>query len=686
MARASERQLKKFSSRMQARLLLVFCVIILLLVGLMGRLIFIVHVDGDRFTKRVLARQSYVTQDIPYRRGAIMDRNGTVLAKSELQYKLVLDPKLLLLYEDCIEPTLTALTSNFALEAQALQSILDDDPNSQYKILLKHLNYQQVQDFKKVMSEDDEIMGVWFEEEYVRTYPYDTLACDVLGFTSSDNRGYFGIEESYNEELNGTNGREYGYFDSTLNIERILKKPVNGDSIISTIDMNAQRIIQKHIKTFNQDFGSENIGVLVMNPNNGEILAMASNQEYNLNQPRELEGLYTKQEISSMTEEEKITALNELWKNDALGLLYEPGSTFKPFTIASALEENVITVNDTYQCDGGQQIGPDYIQCSNRNGHGLVTLQEAIMKSCNDALMQIADKEGRHVFADYVDRFGFGHKTGIDLPGEEAGIVKKEDKIHAVDLATNSFGQNINVSMVQMAAAFSSLVNGGSYYEPHIVKQIINDSGATVKQFDKVLARQTVSEKTSKFLQESLYKTVEEGTAGGAKVTGYAIGGKTGTAQKYPRGGGTYLVSFLGQVPAIHPEIVIYVIVDEPQNVVRQDDSSIATKLASRIMTELLPAVSIYPDGEIDYLLSPENLNQTQNGNGGSQGNNQEANQNNNVENNNNTENNNTENNGTGQENNPGGSEGSEHEERSGNPDGNSQNNEEDEFNGAAIE
>lgn len=622
----SPEKYRKFNTRMQAKLLLVFCIITLLLFGLMGRLVYLIQQDGDRYAKNLLSRQTYVSSVLPYKRGDILDRNGTVLARSELQYRLIIDPKRLHMYPDSMEPTLVALQDYFNLDRVELSKILEEKAESQYVIVLKNLTIDEVEGFEALMKENKNIIGIWFEKEYVRTYPFGTLASDVIGFTSADNVGYYGIEEYYNDELNGTNGREYGYHDATLNIERIIKKAENGNSIVTTIDANIQRIIQKHIKQFNEEFGSKNIGVLIMNPNNGEIIAMASNQEYDLNNPRNLEGIYTEEELAGMTEEEKMNALNALWKNDIISNGYEPGSTFKPITIAAALEEALITKHSTYYCDGGEHIGGSYIRCSKRTGHGQITLEEALMYSCNDALMQIAAEQGRDIFYKYQLRLGLGQKTGIDLPGEASGILISKENLNSTELATSSFGQSFNVTMLQMAAAFSSLVNGGYYYQPHVVHQIINENGATVKQFNKVLVRQTVSEETSKFIQQAMYRTVEDGTAQGAKVTGFAVGGKTGTAQKLPRDAKTYIVSFLGAAPAINPEIVYFVVIDEPQNVPKQADSSIATKLSSRIMAEVLPALGIYPEGEIDYLLPEENEENgdnngtTSEGNAGEQG------------------------------------------------------------------
>lgn len=628
---------KIFNSRMQARLLLVFCVVALLMTGLIGRLVYIMQVDGERYAKQVLSRQSYVSAVLPYKRGEILDRKGTVLARSELQYRLILDAKLLLQYSDSIPPTLAALKEYFDIDSEEVKTLLQERAESHYVVLRKNLKYENVDNFKKAIEKknknskkDEKILGVWFEEEYVRTYPYDTLACDVIGFSSVDNVGYYGIEEFYNNELNGINGREYGYYDAELNIERIVKKAVNGNSVVSTIDLNVQRILQKHIRQFNEEIGSVGVGILIMDPNNGEILGMASNQEYNLNEPRNLSGIFSEEELAVMTDEQKMTALNTIWKNDIISSIFEPGSTFKPLTVAAALEESLVNDHSTFLCDGGEKIPgmENPIRCSNKYGHGVITLAQSIMFSCNDALMQIAKLEGKEMFYDYERRFGIGQKTGIDLPGEQAGLIIAKDNLNASELATSSFGQGGTVTMIQLAAAYSSIVNGGYYYQPHIVKEIINDNGATVKSFDKLLVRQTVSEQTSELMQKYLYQTVEAGTAKYAKVAGYSVAGKTGTAQKIPYSEKKYIVSFLGHVPAINPEVVIYVTVDEPQNVEKQADSSIATKFASRIMTEVLPALGIYPEGDIDYLLDDEddnrnNNNQTTTNNGNNQSDNQ---------------------------------------------------------------
>lgn len=596
--RAKEKKRKSFTHKMQAKLLLVFCVIIIALIALIGRLVYLNQKDGEKYAKRVLSQQTYTSSTIPYRRGSILDRKGTVLAASQKVYHLILDVKYMLLEkEDNLEPTITALVDTYdSLSRDELMEIVKTKPDSQYVKLLKNLTYDQMTAMKnKIEKKDSHIKGVWFEEDYIRNYPYDSLASHVIGFTASGNVGTWGVEQYYNEELNGTNGREYGYIDSELNLERHIKPAVNGNTIITTIDASVQGIVQKHVDAFNEEYGSMNIGVLIMNPNNGEIYAMVSNKAYDLNNPTDLSSFYTKKEIKGMTEDDKLEALNKIWRNFTISDAWEPGSTFKPVTVAAALEEGLISANDTFFCDGYEWVGGHKIKCSNTAGHGTITLQEALMKSCNDAMMEIAKKEGNRLFYNYQSFFGFGEKVGIDLPGEASGILMpKKERVDSA-LATNSFGQNFTSNMVQVAAAYSSLINGGYFYQPHVAKEIINDQGATVKSFDKNLIRKTVSKETSDFIKEAMFQTVEAGTAKYAKVPGYTVGGKTGTAQKLPRSAKTYIVSFIGNVPVDNPEIVIYVAIDEAQNVLKKADSSLAQKLTSQILAEVLPFLEIYP-------------------------------------------------------------------------------------------
>jgi len=592
---------KKFTHKMQANLLLVFCVIAIVFLVLCVRIAYIGMTDGVRYKKRVLEQQSYVSSEIAYERGSIYDRKGLALAKNEKYYNVILDPKVVLTFDMYVEPTKQALAQVFGYSEEKIQEILDTNAGSQYYVLEKMVSVSKVQAFENLQKNNSKIKGVWFEENYVRTYPYGTMASRLIGFTASGNQGIWGVEQYYNDELNGTNGRIYGYYDEELNLQRTVRDAVDGNSLVLTLDSNIQTIIERYATEFRRDVGCKNIGIIVMNPNNGEILGMTSNEEYDLNNPRDLSRWYTEEELALMSEEEKYNALNQVWRNFCVSDTYEPGSTYKPFTIAAALEENLIKYDDEYECLGYHEVGGWKISCANRYGHGVISLTQSIMKSCNCALMDIVDLQGRSCYHRYQVNFGFGNATGIDIPGESKGIIWEESKLNVTELATASFGQSFNVSMIQMASAFSSLVNGGNYYQPHIVSEIVDPNGIVVKDNETLIVRKTVSEATSEFLREAFYQTVEAGTASKAKVEGYLVGGKTGTAQKLPRDAKKYVVSFIGCAPADTPEVVTYVVIDEPQDEEYSASSHYATTITSKILKEILPYLGCYPEGEIDY-------------------------------------------------------------------------------------
>lgn len=602
---------KKLTREMQGSLVIAYGFLALVFFVLIFRLVILS--GEDKYEKSALAQQSYISSVIPYQRGAILDRNGQVLASSDLMYHLILDPKVLLSDEDNVDPTIAALVEAYGLNETELRATLVEKASSSYVVLKKQLTYEEKELFSqceaawKLKKEQDkalvgDIKGVWFEEEYKRTYPYESVASHIIGFTVSGDVGTYGIEQVYNEELIGTNGRTYGYYDSSLNIQKTVKEAVDGNQIVSTIDINVQRVVQKYVEDFLDEVGAENVGVVLMDANNGEILAMQSNYSYDLNAPRELDRFYTKAEQDSMSESDKMNARYSIWRNFCISDAYEPGSTFKPITVAAALEEMITDVDAEFTCDGREYFaGNISIRCSNSRGHGKLSLAQSLMYSCNDALMQIAEAEGRDLFYAYQKHFLLGTKTGIDLPGETAGELIALEKLNQTELATSSFGQSFTVNMVQMAAAFASLVNGGTYYEPHVVMAIKNTEGATVEKMNPVEVTKTVSAETSAFIKESMYLTVLEGTATKAQVPGYVMGGKTGTAQKYPREAGKNLVSFLGYVETEDRLVIIYVVVDEAHDEALMSKSSTASSLAADILEEALPYLKMYPEGEINY-------------------------------------------------------------------------------------
>lgn len=621
--RRGGKKIAKFSKKMQKKLVVLFVIIALLLLGLIVRLMYIEHTSGKKYEKKVLSQQKYDSTVIPYQRGNITDCKGTILATSVDVYNVILDCKVLNSDSADIDPTIDALITCFPqLNETDLRNLITDKPKSQYNVLAKKLSYEEIQAFEDMQAAEKEasdkksgdaekkgkINGVWFEKEYQREYPYGSLASAVVGFTTSGNLGMNGVENSYNSVLNGTNGREYGYLNSDSNFEKTVIDAQNGNDVTLTIDANIQKIVEDKIAAFEEEYrdaaregaGSKHVGVIVMNPQNAEVLAMANYPNYDSSNPRDLSAYYTQEEIDAMDDDAELDALNQLWSNFCITYTYEPGSTVKPFTVACGLDTGTLDPNRTFICDGYETISGHDIHCVNTNGHGLETVEDALKNSCNDALMQMSYDIGPENFSKYQQIFGFGTKTNIDLPGEARtdSLIYTEDQLSTINLATNSFGQNFNVTMIQVASAFCSIINGGNYYQPHVVKKITDENGNVIQEDNGTLLKKTVSSSTSELLKQYLYATVSDGTGKYAKVPGYSMGGKTGTAQKLPRGQGNYLVSFIGFAPVDNPQLLVYVVVDEP-NAEEEFHSTFAQEIAKGIFEETLPYLNIYPDEDI---------------------------------------------------------------------------------------
>ena len=690
--RKKEANIQKFTNRMQKKLAVLFLLILVAFVILTVRLYAINRNNGEEYKKQVLSQQEYDSKALPAKRGEIVDCNGTKIAVSQKVYNVVVDAKTLNNNEgQYIEPTLNALYDtqiDFSYTRDELKSFIVSNPTSQYRIIAKKQEYDVISPLMEKLNnktENPNIKGVWLENTYQRTYPYGSLACDVIGFVQGDNEGAYGLEEFYNSTLVGTPGREYGYLNDDENLERTIKPADNGKTLVTSLDVNIQSIVEKHILAFNKEHeneyregnGSKNTAVIIMNPNTGEILAMASYPVYDLNNPRDITGLdivvdeeYTTQGVVNVdisgedgnsetedgekpkendqtaepegdesvdeqaeasgesitapvgtgeegSEEEekepekpktyeeayedaKMEALNALWKNFCISTTYEPGSTYKPFTMAAGLEEGILTGNESYNCTGVKEVGDHQIHCNNRLGHGMLTFSGALEQSCNVAFMDIGAKIGKSIFMKYNKLYNFGLKTNVDLTGEAMTntLVFDVDKMVPTDLAISSFGQGFNVTMLQMISGFCSLINGGYYYQPHVVTKILNDDGATVKSVEPRVLKQTVSEETSRKIVELCNNVVSEGTGKSARPAGYRIGGKTGTAEKYPRKTGNYVVSFMGFAPADDPQIVIYTVIDTP-NVESQPHARYATLLTRDILTEVLPYMHVFMTEEL---------------------------------------------------------------------------------------
>ena len=617
-ARKKRRMVPKLNRKMKKKLLLLFGIITCAFVGLVFRLMYIEYTSGDTYTKKVLSLQSYDSVKLPFQRGNIVDKNGTILATSVAVYNVILDCSVMTSKDEYVEPTINALTQCFSdLDRNKLEDYAQNSKDNKYIVLKEKLSYDDIQPFVEMQDAVDDsgnkvnpnIKGVWFETEYQRKYPLSTLASATVGFVSDGNVGTVGLEKYYDSTLNGVDGREYGYLNSDNAIEKTVIPAENGKNLYCSIDANVQTIVENKIKEFADTYknnarigdGAEEIAVVMMNPNTGEIIAMADYPTFDSNDPRNLSSF---DQTGDMSDDGKMDLLNKLWQNYCVTATYEPGSVQKPFTVAAGLETGTLTTDMTFFCDGYEMFGNEKVRCVNRDGHGLETIEAALMDSCNDALMQMSYKIGAENFLDYQAVFGFGQKTGIDLPGEAntASLMYTLDNIKPVDLATNSFGQNYNCTMIQMVSAFSSLINGGNYYKPHVVTKITDDSGNTVENIEPTLLKKTVSQNTSDTLRNYLYNVVTNGTAKTAKVDGYSMGGKTGTAQMYDdethlRKKGAYLVSFMGFVPYDDPQLVIYTVINQP-NVEDEAHSSYAQNIIREILKEVLPYMNVYPDEE----------------------------------------------------------------------------------------
>ena len=666
---------KLFLKGMRRKTKIAYLLVVGVLVALTIRVVYINVANGKEYSEAVVLQMDYNSTDIPYERGEILDRNGNVLANSEKTYSLILEPVNILITEKGKAATRAAVLEYFDVSGDDFDKHIANE-DSYYEVVLKDLPYTKVKAFEDYCKTDEgaDVIGVRFETVYKRNYPNGSLACHLLGYTASGNVGQGGIEGYYNDYLNGVDGKTYRYMSGSGGVDSETVAAQNGETVVSTIDMNIQKIIEDNITEYMQNTGAKQIGIIAMDPNNGEILGMASSRTYDPNDPMntqalrdmtvtvtqevEIEGAdenadslisvesakknttattessedgtttesstessteatieqkknvkteEVEYDFSKMSDEEfqstidgftsdqLYEALNYVWQNYCISDVFEPGSTYKAFTIAGAMEDGVISDGDEFLCDGSQVVveGESPIYCSYRAGHGMVDVKRALAVSCNDALMQIADKEGPETFDKYQMIFNIGSKTGIDLEGETTGIKYDVENLNPTELATSSFGQGVTTSMIQMAAGFCSVINGGNYYVPHVVKRLLDSDGNVVENMDPVLVRKTISKEVSDYMKTYLQAVVEEGTGYAAGIEGYTIGGKTGTAEKLPRGNGKYVLSFIGFTPVENPQIMLYVVIDEP-HVEDQSGSGAGAKLFNQVMQDLLPYLNVY--------------------------------------------------------------------------------------------
>ncbi len=643
---SNKRFRKRVNKKIRKRTRYMYLFIILCLTIIVGRLMYIYFFQSEKYSKDALQDRNLADQTIQYRRGDIMDRNGVVLAKSEVSYNLILDRVELKneainektklqgeksitdtdfessdnIRSSVIERTFRFIQSKYKISYKSLEEQYLKNKDSRYIILKKDLNNNEAQIIKDKWNDQKEdakdtisVNGIWLENKYKRVYPFKELASNLIGFVNDVGDPIIGVESSYDSVLRGKNGRNYQYYDSTLGIVRKNIAAQDGNNVKLTIDIGIQKLITDKIKDYYKQVKYKDMAILVMNPSNGEILGMAATPLFDLNNPTEHDDIiipdkivksddgtekYEKQEWKDLTTEEQSRLLNEKWANKTVSLAFEPGSTFKPITFAAGLELKKFDLETQYYCDGGEQIADKYIRCSNVNGHGSLTAAQAIEVSCNDALMRMGAQIGAKDFLEYQKVFNFGRQTGIDLPNEIGGptLVHTLENMGPVDLATNSFGQNFNVNMVQLAAADGAIGNNGKYYRPHIGYEITDSNNSLISRIEPELIRQVISKETAYKTKTAMRMVVEEGyMKKWGIIPGYEhqLFGKTGTAEKQPREANKYITSFIEMAPFDNPELLIYVLIDEPE--IAEEATADASLISTEIMKELLPTLDIKP-------------------------------------------------------------------------------------------
>ncbi|WP_286029916.1 penicillin-binding transpeptidase domain-containing protein [Anaerotignum lactatifermentans] len=515
---------------------------------------------------------------IPPNRGSILDRNNQVLAISTTVYNVALDSLQLAevaeLSPEEQEKTLTTLCEYFPeLDYNTLKQYVTINPETGELYMNNHWKYL-VKGIERSVKEELEAMnlkGVYFEKSSKRSYPLNSSACHLVGFTRGD--AQWGLEGYYNSYMEGTPGRSFILYNGADSVVHQDYDAKDGDTIITTIDYNIQKIAEEVVAETAAEWPAKNVAAMVMDPYTGEVYAMAESHSFDLNNPNEIpewetDITYT-ENWDQLSSEEQLEYLNTMWKNFCVSDTYEPGSIFKPMLVAAALEEGVITPNSSFQCNGYTDIGGYRIKCHLVSGHGNINVEQIMAQSCNMGVIQIANLLGADKFYEYQREFGFGDYTGIDLPGEAAGQIHSKESIGPTELATMSFGQTFNCTSIQVIAAFSSLINGGNLVKPHVVSQIVDADGNVVLENDTEVVRRVISEKTSAYMRTALKATVENGLAKKLEIDGYSIGCKTGTAEQGSRtNDDLWALSNMSYFPAENPKYIVFTVINQPSDYV----------------------------------------------------------------------------------------------------------------------
>jgi len=520
-------------------------------------------------------------------RGKIYDRNGVVLA-------------------DNMPVCTISVIHNQITDAERVISVLCKELSLSEAYVRKRVEkYSSIETIQTNVEKEIadairayELDGVMVDEDYRRFYPYDSLASKVLGFTGSDNQGILGLEVKYDFWLKGDNGKiltmATAHGMEIPDMAETMVAPVTGNSIYTSLDMVIQSYAEQIAEKVLEAKSAKNVSILVMNPQNGEMYALVNVPEYDLNHPYELTEIYTS-DIggTEATGETKTELLNRMWRNSCISDTYEPGSAFKIITATAAFEHNALELNHRFYCPGYKIVADRRIRCHKVQGHGSQNFTEAIMNSCNPAFMEVGGRTGIENLYETFRALGLFEKTGIDLPGEASSIMHKTENVKEVELATISFGQSFQITPLQLMSAVSTVVNGGTRVTPHFVTQIVNNAGVTVKTVNGIKETGIISSETSETMRMVLEQVVSNGTGHNAYVEGFSIGGKTATSEKLPRRSGKYIASFIGFAPAIQPEVIAMVIIDEPQG--QYYGGTIAAPVMAELFEMVLPYLGVEP-------------------------------------------------------------------------------------------
>ena len=569
------RHLKTFQRKKIVALMLMITIV---MAALFGRLIYLM-VFRSVYYEKIAQDLHERERSIKAARGKIVDRNGIVLADNK---------------SVCTISVIHSQIEDPERVIEVLQKELELPEETIRKRVEKNSSIERIKTNVPKETGDAilayDLAGVKVDEDYRRYYPYDSLASKVIGFTGGDNQGIVGLEVRYDEWLAGTDGKILTMTNASggeLEQEgERREEPQTGNQLTISLDYNLQSYCEQAAQTVLQEKAADGVRIILMNPQNGEILAMVNEPEYNLNEPFTLNT-----DVSGISDKEKQNLLNQMWRNPSINDTYEPGSTFKIITTAAALEQHVLSVSDRFYCPGYKIVEDRRIRCHKTTGHGAEDFTQGIMNSCNPVFIELGLRLGADDFYHYFEQFGLLSKTGIDLPGEAATIMHKKDNIGQVELATISFGQSFQITPIQLVTTVASLINGGRRVTPHFGVSVQNAQGETIHTFSYDTTEGTVSTETSETLRSLLEKVVSEGTGKKAAIEGYSIGGKTATSQTLPRSEHKYIASFLGFAPAEDPQVIGLVVIDHPQGVYY--GGTVAAPVMKEIFENVLPYLGI---------------------------------------------------------------------------------------------